>query len=254
MLSAIGMSMIAAGRLDVARARNLRAAAIAMAAADGAIQQAAFQTLPCPDQAGCRPWPTDGTPVDASRDGVAITVCLADDAGKVNPNTATPALMAALLAATGTSAPDSTRIADAIAAWRSPEPGPATVAAYRQAGLPYAPDGHRFAAVDDLRFVLGMTQAILDRLRPNLSVWNEAAPDPAFASAATRLALRATDAAALGVAIPGAQPRTFSVTATAAIPRDAQFTRAAIFSLERDPARPPVRILDWSAAPPVPCG
>ena len=262
-LSAVGSSMIANGRNDLALARNLRAAALAMAAADGAIQQAGFHVLPCTGQSDCAPWPTNGAPVDASRDGVAIAVCLTDDAGKINPNQANSALMAALLAAVGVPSADSARLADAIFAWRSPEPNPATaadrLARYRQAGLPYAPDGQKFTAIDDLRYVLGMTPAIVDRLRPNLSIWNQADPDPALASPATRLALQtllATDAASLlslGTAINGARPRTIAITATATIPRGAQFSRAAVISLERDPAKAPLHILSWTAAP-LPCG
>ena len=104
-----------------------------------------------------------------------------------------------------------------------------------------------------------MTPAILDRLRPNLSIWNQGTPDPALAPAATRAALQSllgTDTASLmsfGAAIAGAQPRTISITATASIPRGAQFTRAAVISLERDPAKTPVHILSWSAAPQTPC-
>ena len=264
MLSAVGSSMIATGRSDVALASNLRAAAIAMAAADGAIQQAGFHLLPCTGQSGCAPWPTNGAPVDASRPGIAVAVCLTDDAGKVNPNKANAALMAALLAAVGVPASDSARLADAIVGWRSTAPTPAAAAdraaQYRQAGLPYAPDAQPFSTVDDMRFVLGMTPAILDRLRPNLSIWNQADPDPALASPATRTALQtllATDAASLlsiGTAIAGAQPRTVAVTATASIARGAQFTRAAVLSLERDPGKPPLRVLGWSAAPQAPCG
>ncbi len=248
--------MIATGRNDVALARNLRASAIAMAAADGAIQQAAFHVLPCTDQPGCAPWPTNGAPVDASRDGIKIAVCLTDDAGKINPNQANPALMAALLAAIGVPSTESARLADAIVAWRVTEPDPRAAAdrtaLYRQAGLPYAPDGQKFADIDELRFVIGMTPAILDRLRPNLSIYNQADPDPALASPATRIALQtllATDAVSLlslGTAINGAQPRTIAVTATATIVRGARFSRTAVISLDRDPAKAPVRVLSWA--------
>ena len=259
MLSAVGSSMIATGRNDVALARNLRASAIAMAAADGAIQQAAFHVLPCTGQADCAPWPTNGAPVDASRNGVAVAICLTDEAGKINPNQANPALMGALLAATGVAPTESARLAEAIFAWRSAEPDPATaadrVARYRQAGLPFAPDGQKFTAIDDLRFGLGMRPAILDRLPPNLSIYNQADPDPAFASPSTRIALQtllATDAASLlslGTAINGAQPRTIAITATATIARGAQFSRNAVISLNRDPAKAPVRVLSWTEAP-----
>ena len=128
MLSAVGSSMVASGRNDVALARNLRAAALAMAAADGAIQLAAFHALPCTDQSDCAPWPTNGSPVDASRDGVGIAVCLTDDAGKINPNQANAALMAALLAAVGVPANDAARIGQAIVAWRTLEPNPSVLA------------------------------------------------------------------------------------------------------------------------------
>ena len=257
MLSAVGSSMIATGRNDLALARNLRAAAIATAAADGAIQQAAFHVLPCTGRSDCAPWPTNGSPVDASRDGVAIAVCLTDESGKINPNQAGPALLSALLAAIGVPPTDSARLADAIIAWRSAEPTPAVAAdwalLYQQAGLPYAPDGQKFTSVDDLRFVLGMTPTILGRLRPNFSIWNEADPDPALASPTTRTALQtllATDAASLlslRTAIAGAQRRALTITATATIPRGAQFTRAAVIGVERDPAKPPLSVLSWTA-------
>ena len=258
MLSAVGASMIATGRNDLALARNLRASAIAMAAADGAIQVAGFHVLPCTGQSDCAPWPTNGRPVDASRDGVGIAVCMTDDAGKINPNQSNSALLAALLAAVGVPPTESGRLAEAIVAWRTAEPNPAAaadrVAQYRQAGLPYAPDGQKFTGIDDLQYVMGMTPAILERLRPNLSIWNAGDPDPALATPATRLALQnllgasAETLLSLGTAINGAQPRTIAITATATIPRGAQFSRAAVISLERDPAKAPVRILSWAAA------
>ena len=263
MLSAVGSSMIATGRNDVALARNLSASALAQAAADGAVQQAAFHLLPCTGQSGCNPWPTDGSAIDAGRDGIAIAVCLADEGGKVNPNRVNPALMAALLVAVDLPADQASRLAAAIVGWRTAGASPADTATrtalYRQAGLPYAPNGQPFASIDDLRFVLGMTPAILGRLRPNLSIWNQAQPDPALASPITRAALQAllgTDPAsllALGAAIAGAQPRAIAVTATASIPRGAQFTRAAVISLERDPAKPKLKILSWSTAASTPC-
>ena len=255
--------MIVAGRNDVALARNLRTAAIAEAAADGAIHQAAFHSVPC-TEAGCTAWPTDGAPIDASREGISVAVCLTDESGKVNPNKANPALLAALLGAVGVPDPEAMTLADAIAAWHTRNASPAAIAdrtaQYRRAGLPFAPDGRNFTDVSDLRFVLGMTPAILDRLRPSLSIWNQADPDPRLATPAIRAALEkllATDPVSLmnlGPIAMAAGPRALTVTASASVERGARFTRSAVISLERDPSKPPLRILNWSTAPATPCG
>lgn len=254
MLSAIATTMTASGRSDAQLARNLRSAAVAEAAADGAIYQAAFHLLDAR-----RPWPADGTRIEAGLDGTRIGVCIANEAGKIDPNSASPGLMAALLRAVGADTVTAQRLAAGIYDWRTggetPSPNGAKLAQYRAAGLAYGPSGAPFGSVGELRLVLGMTPSLLQRLTPYLTVWNDEEPDPRTASPVVMAAMRAL----IGFDPPApleaatAAPRTVTVTAAAETSDGARFVRHAVLRLATAPGQPPLRVLAWEEAEPASC-
>src|SRR5215469_5590898 len=81
------------GRTEVRIAGNMVADATAEAADDGAIVAAIFNLLdPNPDQR----WPLDGSPHELTIGGSRVMVRLRDEAGRINPNSASPELLEAL--------------------------------------------------------------------------------------------------------------------------------------------------------------
>jgi len=173
--------LTATGRTEIRLARNLVSNAVAEAAADGAIVEAIFY-LSDPDLK--RRWAVDGKARDLVIGNIRLTVRLEDEAWWINPNTAPPALVEALLSATGGDPESARRLAIAISEWVGSvpvaRPQKAVVAEYRAAGLDYGPPGAPLETLDELGRVLGMTPAILTVIRPHLTLFGP--PQPSAAS------------------------------------------------------------------------
>lgn len=110
-----------------------------------------------------------------------MTIVIESEAGKINPNTAQPELLAALLHQVGVDTGTAAGIANAIADWRFPgaraRPGGAKAAEYRAAGRDYGPPGKPFERLDELGLVLGVTPELLARLTSHLTLYHEGEPD-----------------------------------------------------------------------------
>lgn len=238
------------GRAEAQLAGNIRAAAITRAAADGAIATAAYELLLPPADR----WRPGGALRTLDLDGVRTTIRIADEGGRVNPNGASPPLLAALLAQLGADAGTAARIAGAIADWRSPgeTPGPngAKLPEYVAAGLRYGPADRPFQRLSELGAVLGMTPGLLHRLLPYLSLYTTTDPDPALAAPPVLAALHTVYGNTLPPPpSPTAIPPVVTITATATGPNGARFTRRATLRLEIDQGgtRPPqVLVAGWS--------
>ena len=188
-----GLALLASGvtalaRRDLRMAGELRDAAVAEAAAEGGVTLALFHLVPGAGAA----WTAPGLH-RLALNGATVDIRLDNHAGRINPNTASPALLRALLTALGESPDRAAALTAAIADWRErgrrPRPRGAKAAEYRAAGLSYGPPGEAFRDLGELRLVLGMTPALLAALRPHLTLWWDGDPDPAFASVAVRQAL-----------------------------------------------------------------
>ena len=240
LLTLVGTAVTAAGRSEARLALNIRLSAAAEAAADGAIEEAAAHLV----DATPRHWPADGSVRTLRRPGAVVELWLDSEAGKVNPNTAQPALLDALLRAVGTDGRTAATLAAAIVGWRYPDvQGPVGDGQYRAAGLDYMPPRARFQSLDEIGLVLGMTPALLDRLRPHLSLFHDGDPDPVRADPAVRQAL-----ASLGIAVPeGSVPddSVVSVTATATVEGGTRFVRHAVIRTGAQPDGALFRILAW---------
>ncbi len=185
----------ASGRTEIRIAGNLVANAVAGAAADGAIFAAIFNLMdPRPDQR----WAVDGTARELVIGDSRVTVRLEDEAGRINPSWASPALLEALLHVTGSDPASARRLAAMIAEWVGSAPVPrsqnARLAEYRAAGLDYGPPGTPLETLDELARVLGMTPAILAAIRPHLTLFGPPGPslataDPAVAAALAEITL-----------------------------------------------------------------
>ncbi len=244
-LLAVLVGAIAAGGRGEARlAANLRAGAVAEAAADGAVQQAAFHLL----AAGPAYWPADGAVRRILVGGVPVVVRVSNEAGKVNPNLASPALMTALLQAVGADSGRAAAIAAAILAWRTPDA--ADPAPYVAAGRDYGPPGAKLQSLDELGLVADMTPELLARLLPHLSLARDRPPDPAAADPVVARALAAIAGPPAAVPPPpgsGVDPSVVRVVAVALGPGRARFVRDAVLRLMPGRADAPLSIMTWDA-------
>ena len=175
---ALGAAILTAtGRRSLAEAEAAGRTAQAAAAIDSAVQQSIFHLL-ADGQPHWVPGSTHAIPIG----NLVVDVAIVDQAGTINPNTASAPLLAALLVVLGRSTADADALANSIVEWRTEarlvnERTSATTR-YRAAGLAYAPPAAPFQSIGELGLVLGMTPDLLARLRPGLSLWWDGGPRP----------------------------------------------------------------------------
>src|SRR5438067_5533247 len=170
----------ASGRAEIRIAGNLVANSASQAAADGAIFEAIFNLSdPQPEQR----WPVDGTLRQVTVGNSRVILRLEDEASWINPSTASPVLLEALLRVIGSDPDNARRIATAISEWVGsatvPRPPEALVADYSAAGLDYGPPSAPFETLGELGRVLGMTPAVMMGIRPHLTLFGPPEPNPA---------------------------------------------------------------------------
>ncbi len=225
--------LAASGRTEIRIAGNLVANSASQAAADGAVFEAIFNLSdPQPE----RRWPVDGTPRQVAVGSSRVILRIEDEASWINPSTASPALLEALLRVIGSDPDTSRRIATAISEWAgsaaAPRPQEALVAEYRAAGLDYGPPGTPFETLGEIGRVLGITPAILMAIRPHLTLFGPPEPNPATADpvVAAVLAMTSTTGQPVVQPSPAAPPDalTVRITALAAGPGNASVTRTAV--------------------------
>ncbi len=224
--------LTASGRTEIRIAGNLVADAVAEAADDGGIFAAIFN-LSDPNPA--QRWPLDETVHELTIGNSRVMVRLEDEADRINPNSASPALLEALLRATGSDPESARRLAAVIGEWvgSAPvaRPQNAVLADYSAAGLDYGPPGAPLESLDELGRVLGMTPAVLAAIRPHLTLFGPSEPNPASADPIVAAALAAISPAAQAP-VPANQPPpdllTVRITASALGPGNARVMKTAI--------------------------
>ncbi len=234
LIALIVVHLTAAGRTELRIAGNLAANAAAQAAADGAIFQAIFNLLdPRRDQR----WPLDGSTRELQIGNTRVALRLEDEAARINPNLASPALLKALLVAVAGNPEQAAAVASAIAEWigagKGPQPLTGINANYQAAGLNYGPPGEPLESIDELGRVRGMTPGLLESLRPHLTLFGPAVPD---AGGADPVVIAALADAARTLPAPALPPATAAnssvltarISATAQGPRNAVANRVAI--------------------------
>jgi len=224
--------LTASGRTEIRIAGNLVANSASQAAADGAVFEAIFNLSdPQPE----RRWPVDGTPRQVTVGSSRVILRIEDEASWINPSTASPVLLEALLRVTGSDRDTARRIATAMSEWVGsatvPRPQEALVADYRAAGLDYGPPSAPFETLGELGRVLGMTPAVLMAIRPHLTLFGPPEPNPVSTDPVVAAALALSSPASQPVAQPGqASPDnlTVRITALASGPGNARVTRTAV--------------------------
>ena len=249
LLSLLVTQLTASGRSEAQLALNLRTNAATEAAADGAVREAVFHLI----DGSAAHWPANGQPHDIRVAGTRVTVRIDSEAGRINPNTAQPELMAALLHAAGADTQTARSVATAMVDWRfpgdQPRQGGAKLPQYRAAGRDYGPPGAPFESLDELGLVLGMTPELLGRMMPHLTLHHEGDPNPAAADPVVLAALRE----ALGT-LPATAQRidetTVAITATALGENNSRFVRRAVVRIGAGRGNASLyEVLSWSAPP-----
>ena len=232
LISFLVLHLTASGRTEIRIADNLVDNAVAAAAADGGISEAIFNLAnPRPDQR----WRLDGAAHSLVIGDSRVTVRLADEAARINPNLASPTLIEALLRAVGSDQATAQRLTVAIADWvgsaATPQPQAVLFAQYRAAGLDYGPPGSPLESLDELGKVLGMTPALLATLRPHLTLYGPPEPDPAGADPVVAAALALIPQLTEATPSVGTSPQdvlTVRIIASSLGPGNARVTRSAI--------------------------
>jgi len=248
LLALIGTRITAAGHAEAQLATNLRANAVAEAAADGAVFEALFHFM----DGSAGHWPADGLAHRVAMPQAQVAVTLVNESSKISLNNAPPTLLIGLLRTLGVNRELAAVLTDQIVDWRSRSLRPhipgATGLQYRAAGRDWGPPNQPFRTVNELGMVLSMTPEILDRLRPYLSPYTYSTPNPDVAPPLIRAVL--AEAAAGGLASLGfdAEP-TLTITASAVSSGGGRFTRRAVIRLNSTAAAnanlPQFFVLKW---------
>jgi general secretion pathway protein K len=241
LLSLLVTRLISSGRSEANIAFNLRSAAQLQAQADGLVALGIFNAL----RSNTGAWKPDGVVYRQSLTQNAVgQVKMIDLGGRVNPNTASAPMLAALLLQVGATTQQATTVSQAILAWRSPDvQGAYELPQYKAANLPYGPAGSLFQSLGEVKLVFGMTPTLFSKLAPHLSLYNTDNPEPRLADELTRRALQEADRATPDQLRP---PRDIHVTAEADAAGNRRAIREADVELRISSSRLGFRILSWT--------
>ncbi len=245
-------------RLETGLAFNQLEAARARALADTGLNHAIMGLL-MPDIE--QPWPLEGSPIALADENGALTVSVRDAHGLVDLNAASAAVLEALLAGAGIDERDRLALVDAILDWRDTDDLRRLQGAedgdYRLAGMDWGARDGAFASTDELRYVMGMTRELYNRLAPYLTTHSrQAGVKLDYAPAALVAALTGNDEAAGAQRPPPAdatktratanQARTgtYHIHVQATSPGGARASLQAVVQVTGS-ADTPYRILSW---------
>ncbi len=245
LLSFVMTHMIAAGRTETHIAANFVANADAETQADGAILETVFRIIDTSEAH----WDVgDGQQHVLRMQQAKASVAIVSESGKVNPNSASTQMLAALMVACGARQAQAAALAGAMLDWRQSDDNndkaamARKLAQYRSARLDYGPPGAPFESLDEIGKVIGMTPDLLGRLKPNLSLFQNGDPAP---EAATPAVARALKSLALPPVPPNADvQQTVSIYARVTTERGGHYLRHAVVRID-PPASQTYSVLLW---------
>ena len=274
LISALAVGVATTSHTETRLAANVVAVAQARHLADGGVHHAAKHLFETNDRlARC----LDGRPFTTlTLDDVPVVISVQDEAGKIDLNQAPRPLLIGLFVAAGSDPRPAMALADAVLDWRDSDHTARAQGAedsdYRAAGLAHGAKDAAFESIFELLSVKGMTPALFDVLRHDITV-NSRVPtiDPKSASSLalaavpgfdeqiaqqyTELRARMVDCLRLPppppnpVSAPYLNPSpSISFTLVADARRNgARFQREAVlvFTYRRDD---PIRIVGWRVA------
>jgi general secretion pathway protein K len=123
------------------------------------------------------PWRIDGTVNQILFNDTQIRVAIRDATGLIDLNAAGPDLLQTLTTALNVDYERQQRIVAAILDWRDADDvkhvGGAEDADYLSMGYPWTPRDGAFSSVEELRYVMGMTQQLFNEMTPFVTVYSE---------------------------------------------------------------------------------
>jgi general secretion pathway protein K len=226
----------------------------ARAAADGAVEEAAFQLV---GRIGA------GAPVLDLRDladfeiridDVPVRVSVEDEDGKIDLNGAQPEVLAMLIQAVmrenkELATEDAVTLSERIADFRDIDNlrrlHGAEDPEYLAAGLAAGAKDAAFDTVGELGQVLGMTLALAEAVAPFITVYNGRSQfDPEAGPLPLKELAVAIEGAGLAISMAPSRRRVFTVRAVAGLPNGVMFERRAALRISGD-ARQPVTWIGW---------
>lgn len=134
-------------------------------------------------------WLANGSIYELERPNGVIRIRIFSESGKVDINSSSEAQLSAVLSAAIDDGWQQQRLLNAILDWRDADDDTRTMGAegkqYQQARLAYEPSNNAFQNLEELQLVLGMNEAIYNRIQSWLTVYsgeaevnqNDAAPE-----------------------------------------------------------------------------
>jgi general secretion pathway protein K len=122
------------------------------------------------------PWPVDGTVNQFRFDNTQVRIAIRDATGLIDLNAAAPDLLRTLTTALNVDQALQERIVAAIIDWRDADDlkqvNGAEDSDYEFSGYPWTPRDGKFSSVEELRYVMGMTQQLFDEMAPFVTVYS----------------------------------------------------------------------------------
>lgn len=190
LLTVMAVSMTATQRTELALTEHQLAETRWRLETDAALAYTAWQLRqPLPtidataatstgDDASLTPdWLPNGAAHEWTFADTTMTITVFNELSRINLNQADSALLKALLVTLAVSEDDAATLADTIIDWRDPDDlallNGAEDADYQAAGAAFGAKDEPFVAIDELRQVLGMTEALYQQLAPELTLAGE---------------------------------------------------------------------------------
>jgi general secretion pathway protein K len=224
------------------------------AAADGAVEEAAFRLIGRIATAAPILDLHDLADFEISIGDVPVYVAVEDEDGKIDLNGVQPELLAVLIQAIlrenkRLAADDAATLADRIADFRDIDNlrrlHGAEDPEYLAAGLSAGAKDAAFDTVSELGQVLGMTPGLVEAVTPFVTVYSGRSQfDPEVGPLALKALVVGIEGAELAASVAPSRHRVFSVRATAALPNGVVFSRQAALRVSGD-ARQPATWIGW---------
>jgi type II secretory pathway component PulK len=244
LLSIIAALLSLETRTGTRIAENMADAATARVAADAGIQRAILDLA-----ARHRKFRADGTVYGWHFADSNVRISIQDEGGKINLNLAPQDLLTALFASVGVEPNPAKSLAEAIVDFRDEDdykhPNGAEEFDYRAAELPWGPKNAPFAAVEELRQVLGMTPEIYQLVAPDLTIYTST---PLVNAVLASKRLTATLSQAGSAYLLGYPGMAYSIRAEADSFSGGVFVREAV--VEPVPEAGIPRIVSWQQGAP----
>ncbi len=249
LITVIGSSHARNTRIETSLAFNHIGVAQARALAEAGINRAIMELFASTTE---NRWPPDGSVRPLTFESGSVNVAIRDASGLLDLNKADSSQLNAVLTAAGVEEGARQELVDAILDWRDPDDlhrlHGAEDSDYRLAGLDWGARDGPFASVDELRYVLGMSQTLFERLAPYLTVHSsQSEVDLTYAPAWLFSALTGAERDSTEEAVAGTETQaagSFHITAWATSKRGSRASLEAVVRIALT-GESPYTILSW---------